>query len=370
MAPWRVACAGSILVVLLSSASAQSVAPSKAPGPEVRAAPQAPSASPTVESDLQRGIALTRQGRFAEAIPLLLASEARGEGGYAAGFNLALCFVGSQRYPEAVTHLLALRENGFATPAVSNLLAQAYVGEHDREKARPAIEAAVRQAPTDEKMYGFLLNACTDHYEYALGLEVATLALQSLPDSARLHYERAVFLARLDRLDEAKPEFSRATALDQDGDIGYLASVQKLLYEDDLPRALDMARKAVKAGHRDFQMTSLLGTVLIYTGVAPGQPQFAEARDALEASVKERPDFSTSQIALGKLYLMEGRAADAVTHLEIGRRLEPQNPAVYTSLTSAYRRLGNKEASAECMKTLAALLHEKTATGAPAKEPD
>ena len=248
---------------------------------------------------------------------------------------------------------------------MNNLLAQAYVGEHDAAKAWAAIEEASRLAPTDEKMFAYLLNSCTDHYEYSLGLKAATLGLQSLPHSARLHYERAVFLARLDRLDDAKPEFNTATALDPDGDIGYLASVQKLLYENDLPHALEMARRAVKTGHRDYQTMSLLGTVLMYMGVTPGQPQFAEARNSLETSVTERPDFSTSQIALGKLYLMEGRSADAVAHLEIGRRLEPQNPAVYTSLASAYRRLGNKEASTECMKTLAGILQEKTGTGTP-----
>lgn len=354
-----------MLVALAPAAAAQTSTAGLDPRTQAEASPQTQNTEAGSRSDLEHGISLTRQGRFTEAIPYLLATREKGIGGYSTEFNLALCYVGAERYREAVTELLSLQKRGLSTAAVKNLLAQAYIGEHDAVKAWAAIEEASRLAPTDEKMYAFLLNSCTDHYEYSLGLKAATLGLQSLPHSARLHYERAVFLARLDRLDDAKPEFNTATELDPDGDIGYLASVQKLLYENDLPHALEMARRAVKTGHRDYQTTSLLGTVLMYMGVTPGQPQFAEARNSLETSVTERPDFSTSQIALGKLYLMEGRSADAVAHLEIGRRLEPQNPAVYTSLASAYRRLGNKEASAECMKTLAGILEEKTGTGTP-----
>ncbi len=321
------------------------------------------SATAAAES-LRQGTKLTMQGQFAAAIPLLHAAQTGGASGYAAGFNLALCYVGTGRYVDAITQLQALQGMGRNTAAVNNLMAQAYLGKGDLQQAWASIQEAARLAPTDEKMYALLLNACTDHYAYALGLQVADLGLTALLDSARLHYERAMFLARLDRFDEAKPEFAKAAQLDPGGDVGYLALVQERLYQDRLPEALDLARRAVNAGHRDYQMLSLLGTVLMFSGAAPASPEFAEARSALEASVSERGDYSTSQIALGKLYLMEGRAAEAIPHLEAGRRLEPQNPAVYTSLASAYRRIGDKQASEASLSTLAALLREKAATAA------
>ncbi len=321
------------------------------------------SAAAAAES-LRQGTKLTMQGQFAAAIPLLRAAQTGGASAYAAGFNLALCYVGTGRYGDAIAQLQSLQGMGRNTAAVNNLMAQAYLGEGDLQKAWASIQEAARLAPTDEKMYALLLNACTDHYAYALGLQVSDLGLTALPGSARLHYERAMLLARLDRLDEAKPEFAKAAQLDPGGDIGYLALVQERLYEDRLPEALDLARKAVNAGHRDYQMLSLLGTVLMFSGAAPASPEFAEARSALEASVSERGDYSTSQIALGKLYLMEGKAAEAIPHLEAGRRLEPQNPAVYTSLASAYRRIGDKQAAEESLNTLAALLREKAATAA------
>lgn len=312
-------------------------------------------------SPLQRGIDLTRQGRFKEAIPYLLRAHDASPADYAAGFNLALCYYGAGQFKGAIRTLNNLRAEGHNTAAVNNLLAQSYVGDGQSAAAYKALENAAQQTPKDEKLYAFVADACTDHYAYNLGLRVVDLGLQNLPGSARLHYERAVFLARLDRLDEAKPEFATAARLAPGSDIAYLALVQERLYEDRLADALSIAREGIKAGHRDYQMLSLLGTVLMHAGAAPGQAQFTEAREALEASVAAQPAYSTSQIALGKLYLMEGRAKDAVVHLEAGRRLEPRNPAVYTNLANAYRQLGERDKARECLKTLAQLLAEKSA---------
>ncbi len=311
-------------------------------------------------AELRKGIDLTRQGLFREAIPFLLKARKEAPADYTAGFNLALCYLGVGDFEQAIGRLNELHGEGYNTAAVNNLLSQAYVGNGKPELAFRALEEASRQTPKDEKLYAFVADACTDHYAYNLGLRVVDLGLQQLPDSARLHYERAVFLARLDRLDEAEPEFAIAGKLAPGSDLSYLALIQEKLYEDKLSEALVLAREGIKTGHRDYQMLSLLGMVLMHAGAAPGQPQFAEAREALEASVASHPTYSTSQIALGKLYLMEGRSQEAVLHLEVGRRLEPRNPAVYTSLARAYRQLGDRTKAQECLAVLSSLLHEKT----------
>lgn len=271
-------------------------------------------------TELSRGISLTRQGRFKEAIPFLQQAQNATES-YAAGFNLALCYLGMREFRQAIVTLNDLRVSGYDTAAMNNLLAQAYIGDGQHERAFQALKDASSQTPKDERLYAFVADACTDHYAYGLGLRVVDLGMRNLPDSARLHYERAVFLARLDRLEEAKPEFQIAARLALGSDIGYLALIQERLYEERFADALTLAREGIKAGHRDYQMLALLGTILMHEGAAPGQPAFLEAHAALDASVAANATFSTSQIALGKLYLMEGKPSDAVDHLEIGRRL-------------------------------------------------
>ena len=355
----RLAC-GAVLVIAVFSSEfkAQSVGP---PHPVI------PQTDPVrsndlADADLHRGLELTRRGLFREAIPLLLRARGQVADNYVVGFNLALCYLGAGEFKEAIRSLRDLAGDGYNTAAMSNLLSQAYVGDGQPERAFQALKEASRQTPKDESLYAFVADACTDHYAYGLGLRVVDLGLSNLPDSARLNYERAVFLARLDRLEEAKPAFQRVSELAPGSDLAYLALIQENLYEDKLPEALALAREGIKAGHRDYQMLSLLGTVLTHAGAVPGQPEFVEAREALEASVSAHPSYSTSQIALGKLYLMEGRAKDAVAHLESGRRLEPRNPAVYTSLARAYRQVGDPDKAQQSLATLAELLREKTAT--------
>lgn len=362
--------AGAVMLLPLAPAPAQQAGSATNPGAR-RDATASESHPETGEADLQRGIELTRNGQFTEAIPRLRAADAAGLAGFAGRFNLALCYVATGNYGEGIVRLLALQQSGQETASVDNLLAQAYLGEHDLGRAWSSIQAAIRLSPTNEHLYDFLLDACADHYEYALGLRVATLGTEALPGSQRLHYERAVFLARLDRLGEATPEFTQAVALGKDTYLGHLADVQQRLYGNDLQGALRAARDAVASGHHEHDMLALLGTVLMYTGAAPGQPEFLEARKALESAVSQQPNDSTAQIALGKLYLMDGEAHQAIAHLEIGRRLEPQNAAVYTSLASAYRREGDKVHAGACTQQLARLLREKSAVTAQANgQPD
>jgi tetratricopeptide (TPR) repeat protein len=196
-------------------------------------------------------------------------------------------------------------------------------------------------------------------------LRLVSRGLAELPDSARLHYERALFLAQLDRLTEAKPEFARAAELARGSYLSYLAQVQEALYGDRYSEAIRLLREGIKVGNGtgngDYQMLSLLGTVLLRQGAAPGTAEFAEAQSALEKSAAARPDYSATQIALGKLYLMAGRPSDAVEHLEIGRRLEPNNSEVYAGLSAAYLRLGERDKARECQTQLLRLSSEKKA---------
>ena len=171
------------------------------------------SSTTSVDVELRKGIDLTRQGLFKEAIPFLLRAQSRAPADYVAGFNLALCYLGVGNFKQAIANLSDLHDGGYNTAAVNNLLSQAYVGNGQSERAFQALEEASRQTPKDEKLYAFVADACTDHYDYGLGLRVVNLGLRQLPDSARLHYERAVFLARLDRLEEAEPEFAMAGRL-------------------------------------------------------------------------------------------------------------------------------------------------------------
>jgi tetratricopeptide (TPR) repeat protein len=320
----------------------------------------APEATP--EAQLRTGTALTRQGRFSEAIPHLLAARGHVSGGYEASFNLALCYVASNQAKLAIPILVELRDGGHRTADVWNLLAQAYIAEQEEKNALEAFNKAVELRPDSEKLYALISDASLDQQNYELGLKVVNVGLQHLPESARLHYQRGVILTALDRFDIAKQDFDRASQLAAGTDIGYLAAAHKDLIEWDTAGAIREAREAIAKGCDNYILFSILGEALIRSGVNPGEAGFAEAQAALEKSVAERPSYARAHISLGKLYLMAARTDDAISQLQQARAFDPRNPAVYSYLAAAYRNKGNIPEAKKALATLAQLNKEQIAS--------
>jgi tetratricopeptide (TPR) repeat protein len=311
------------------------------------------------EAELQSGISLTRQGRFREAIPHFLAAQGHVSEEYAENFNLALCYVATDQPKPAIQLLQSLSSSGHPTAAVDNLLAQALIADDQPEKAFAALQQAATLTPNDEKLYLFVLDACMDHKSFDLGKKIADLGLINLPRSAGLLYQRGLFLSNLDRFDLAKSDFDRAREFAPESDIAFMAATQENLLEGNIPEAIHFAREGVKKFPENYILLQLLGEALVHSGANPGQPEFAEAQLALEKSVALHPNYSRSQIALAKLYLMQDRLDDAIAHFELARQLEPRNTAIYSHLATAYRRKGNPQEAQKMLSILANLNEEQ-----------
>jgi predicted Zn-dependent protease len=198
----------------------------------------------------------------------------------------------------------------------------------------------------------FEADACMDHRNFELGLKFVGFGLRNLPQSARLHYEQAMFLTELDLFDEAKPQFELAAKLGAGSEIGYLATAQNDMFAGEVNGAIRSAREGVKQGYENPALLTILGEALIRSGVSPDQLEFREARAALEKAVMQRPNDPASQIALGNLYLAVGRLEDAIAHLEIARQFEPGNSSVYANLAKAYQRHGDVQLAQQALATL------------------
>ena len=304
------------------------------------------------ERELQTGTEFTRRGQFTEALPHLLAARGKVSNEYAAGFNLALCYVGTRDYKHAIEILSDLARGGHDGADVENLLAQAYIGNGEATEAFAALERASAITPQNEKLYVFAADACADRQDFGLGLRVVELGLRSVPHSPRLHYERAMLLSQLDQFDRAKADFELAARLGQATDIGYLAAAQEALLGGDIANTIKFAREGIRRGSGNPTLLIVLGEALVRSGVAPGENGFIEAQSALEKASTERPNDVTALILLGQIYLANGRWDDAVVHLEQARQMQPNNPSIYANLAKAYQRRGDSQ---RAQQTFAAL---------------
>jgi len=316
--------------------------------------------APQPEAELQTGITLTRGGHFSEAIPHFLAARGHVTDEYAAAFNLALCYVGVGEFPKAISILAELRNGSHENSSVENLLSQAYEGNDQPKQAFEAFQKAASFAPKDEKLYLLVEAAFMEKQDYSQSLRVVEAGLQNLPDSPRLHYELGYGLWQLEEPGMAKPEFEHAAALAPNSLIGYLATAQESFMLGDLTQAAKIARAGILEGFADYQLLCLLGDALIHNGASPGKPEFAEAKQALEKSIAARPNYASSQIALGRILLQEEHVDAAIEHLELGRRLAPQNPTPCLLLATAYRKRG-RAAQAQAMLDMVAKLNKEQA---------
>ncbi|MGB8473771.1 MAG: tetratricopeptide repeat protein [Candidatus Acidiferrum sp.] len=304
---------------------------------------------------------LTRNGRFAEAIPHLLAAQGKAANEFAVEFNLGLCYVATGQNQAALPILNVLLSAGHGTASVYNLQAQALLGESRQQEAFEAFQRSAGLEPKNEKLYLFLMDSSMDYHSYDFGLKVVALGLQHLPKSARLHYERGILLSFVDQPDEARAELKLASELAPDTTISFLAEAQAGLLDANMPAAILAARNGLRKEPGHYILLTILGQALIRDGVSPGQAEFDEAQSALEKSVAARPNYAVSQLALGQLYLMGSHVNEAIMHLEIARRLEPDNPSVYSQLAAAYRRRGDLQDAEKMLVVLAGLNREQAA---------
>ncbi|HEY1341607.1 MAG TPA: tetratricopeptide repeat protein [Bryobacteraceae bacterium] len=315
----------------------------------------------TPEAELREGIALTSRGRFADAIPHFLTARGRVSDSFALDFNLALCYVGTRQFPAAI-RVLSDIPAGPRTAEVKNLLAQAFVGDRQREAAWKAFQDAVALAPKDERLYLLVSQACLDEGFSDLARRVLDTGLRNLPDSARLHFQMGVLYAHDDENTEASREFEAAQRLGPGSEIAYIAAAEQALIAGHIDDVIRTARAGIRAGFNHYLLLTMLGEGLLRSGATPDTPaEFSEAQAALEKAVAARPGYSSSHIALGRVYLALGRAAEAVEQLESARRLDPRNKAVYPPLAAAYQRSGQAAKAKEALAALAALNREDAA---------
>lgn len=304
------------------------------------------------EAELRRGIELTGRGQFAGAIPHLLSADGHVADERTLRFDLALCYVGTSQFSDAIRTLQSLKASGYNDSNVENLLAQAYIGAGMAKEAFEALKRASSFSPKNEKLYIFVADACSDRQEFRLGLGVVELGLEHLPKSARLHYERGTFLVMLDHWDQAQEEFDQAAFLEPNTQIAFLAQAQKFRFAGDMANEIRVARQAVKAGQANFLSLAMLGDALIASGATPGKPEFEEAREALQRAAELRPQSAGIHLSLGSLLLMDNQLEAAIAHLKLAESLGPGNSAVYSQLALAYRKSGNKAAAASALAQL------------------
>ena len=305
------------------------------------------------------GLELAQHELFQEAIPFFQSVSSKAPESDDAAFNLAVCYVETKQFSQAIEILRRAIDQGRNTAEVSNLLAEAYEGNQQTQEAINALREAAQLAPGDENSYVDLIALCIKYEAFDLGLEMIEAGLRYHPQSDRLIFQRGAIYAMRSQFDRAQQDFQLAGQLAPDKNLSYVALGVSYMQTGNLPKAIEALRQRIQEKPDDSTLQYFLGEALIRAGATPGALDFTEAKAALEKSVLLNAKFSASQVELGKVYLKEGQVDRALQHLEQARTLDPKDKATYSALAIAYRREGKPELANAMLATLNKLNDEE-----------
>ena len=278
---------------------------------------------------------------------------------YAAGYDQALAFVNAGDYSSAIQTANELLNQGYQTAELAAVAATAYLKNGQTQQAYNAWRLATHLDPKNEDGYLGLCEIALDRDNYDLGLEVANIGLTHLPGSERLYVQRGVMHAMKGQFSEAEQDFTTSARLAPKDSLPVVATALVSMQTGHLDKAVELLRQASKQDPDDYFALYWFAEALLHAGAVPGSREGDEALAALQASIRNNPDFWHSRSDLGKVLLSRGEVDGAIEQLEKAAELNPQASSPLYLLAQAYRRKGNEAKAAELAARVSAMQTEE-----------
>jgi tetratricopeptide (TPR) repeat protein len=321
---------------------ARSYRETQQPGNALRIIEQMP-ADADAATRFEAGLLLAELEQYAAAANFFEKAKPAYTDGYALGFNLALAYWKAGETAKALQTGEELIAQAQAKAELYNLLARIYEASGDTKKAYDALRTATQLDPADPDNYIDLIDLCLDHRNADLGLEIADIAVERLPQSRRLRLQRGVVLAMKGRFEDARQSFDAAIALEPENGLTHVAMALIYMQMDRVGEAVDILRKRCSTAPNDAVAQWFLGEALSRQGARPGSAEEQEALRALERSVELQPDLLQAQVLLGKLLMRSGDLERAAAHLEIALKLDANHMAAIYQLAQVRQKQGRAE---------------------------
>lgn len=234
--------------------------------------------------------------------------------------------------------------------AITSLLARAYDGAGENQRAYFTYVRAVQLSPSDENYLALSLFAIA-HQNSMLALDFVRKGLAAAPNSPGLLLNEGILLA-LSGSRTAAEESLRRAARTKPGwpDPIICLGVLKLEAGEFTEAAQDF-RNASQRDPKDFRGPYLLAVALSRTGDDASQ----QVIDALTVAIPLAENDARPHVLLGQTYLRLGNLELAKRSLEQALRLDSTNSAAVYQLSLLYRTLGNPTLATKYMNHFRAL---------------
>lgn len=294
---------------------------------------------PEVQANL--GMALFFEGRATEALAAFDRARKLNPAMPQVDLMVALCQAELGRHREAVTVLAP----AFEHPPDAEMgrliglhLTRSYTELRRFDKALEAGEELLKRYPDDAEVL-FQVSRLHADRSYSLMKQL----LQVAPDSYWVHLANAQVQESLQRYDLAQQEYRKAIELNPNAPGAHAGLGRAILHASKDRQATD---EAAREFERELALSPENAIAEFELGeIARERGQLDKAREHLLRAVHYNQDFFEAQLALGRLFLKEGKGRDAIAHLEVAAHLEPRAKLSHYLLASAHKLLGDQEAA-------------------------
>jgi tetratricopeptide (TPR) repeat protein len=317
----------------------------------------------------QAGILFGRYGAFDRAIEAFERIRDSYSDQAALLRNLGLAQLEARRYTDAIQSLETLVKRGPGSVEIYLLLAEAYEGAGDVQKAYDSYAKAIETAPKSEEGYLALSNFAAAHHNNAFALKVLYQGLERIPGSAGLLLQLGVIQALDDKMPLAEDSFRQAKQANPKWALPWLALGITQLQTSKLEEAARSFQEAASLAGDDYRPPYLLALTWVRAGGQDQPERREQIVSALRRALKLNPEHGDSHVLLGQTYLAGTQLDLAVAELEQAVKLEAENPTALYQLGIAYRKRGRLSDAEKVMRRFEALkAHRREAEDLARKE--
>jgi tetratricopeptide (TPR) repeat protein len=271
-------------------------------------------------------------------------------------YNLAVAELQDNQPDRAVEILSPL--SSVKDADLLNLLALAYEQAKRPDDAFRVLENAIEVNPQDETNYLDLAILCLEHNQEQRSVLAASAGIARIPKAASLYLIRGVAYAQLANYDKAENDFTTAAEIEPNQPHSTIA--MSLLYSDrnQLDKEKALLVRQLEITPNDAVTNYMLADLLIRSGALPHQPDFEKALMHLKRSLAAKPNSIEAQILMAKLLTQDGSYTEALSHIEVALKADPDNQSALNRKFVLLHKLHRNEEAGQILSRLKTVLND------------
>jgi tetratricopeptide (TPR) repeat protein len=304
-------------------------------------------------------ICLVHLDRASEAIARFQQLVALEPQNASARYDLALSQWRASKAADSLTTLQPLLDAQPPDSHALRLAAAIHESNNETPQAIELLRAAIAAAPSDVASYLDFATLAAAHRSFLVGVDIVTLGIKQLPNSAPLFMARGVLYGQNDDIEKAMADFERAHALDPSNSMVDAAEGVAQSQKHNHEAALENFKRQVREHPKDAFGHYLLAEAISWS---PSDEKSVHYRETVNQAIAEAakateldPRLVQAYDLLCSLYMQNEQIDRAIKASRVALKIAPKDQQALYTLILALRKTTSKDELKDLVRRLSDL---------------